>query len=1032
MKIVIAGLVGLLLSVGAEAAALSGQVRFADGLPVAGAEVMVFDLADLRRGAVAQATTDEAGRFALSLGSGLPAGFSLGQNYPNPFNPGTVIPYELASMSYVRLEVFNLLGQRVATLVDGEQAAGAYRARWDATDASGRSVGAGVYLYRLTAGAATATGRMVLVDGQAGVAAAGLSAVELAADSPVYGLAVSGPGVVAYVDADFRVGAGPVEVVVEAARPAAVGKATAGGILGDVNDDDQVDVYDVLLVVLYSGDSSVVVPGDISLGDVNGDGQVDAADAFLLALYSVNPSDPALPAGLGQPVAAQVNQAPVLRPIGDQSIPPGGTLVFELVASDPDGDALTYGVSGHPAGSSLSGSTFRWTPTGTEATSHEVAFTVEDGQGGTDGETITLRVVEFRFALIEHQIETGFPSFVNILFQVLDEEGQGVPFLTVDDFEVRENDQVVSPTESAMYIRKREAFSYSFGVKTVLMLDTSVSIGPYLEQIKTAAITLVRNKIPGQQIAVYEFSDEPVLLQDFTADGNVLVAAIESIRLGFATTNLYGSVIEGSGRWRDVYTTTEFEQGFMVLLTDGSDTQGAATLSSALSARGDRKLYTIGLGNEIEPDVLEELGNAGFFHIADVSELAEQLASQFGDIIQAELDLLANSYYWLNYLSPKRGNNRHTLELSLKGNQRRSTVRGNFNSGDFVSVRPGVTVNFTRGRLEGIEALRLLSGDTARLEAVTFFGTASPRYRWESSASDIVSVESDSVEVGVARVLAVGDSGRVTLTVFDEANGFDRQVEVEVVSAGVAGVSQTFSLPGGSSMDFVWLAPGVFQMGSPDTEEGRLGNEGPVHEVEISQGFYMGRYEVTQGQWEAVMGETPWSGLDYVREDSSHPAVWISWHDVHEFIGRLNDAAGDSLYRLPTEAEWEYACRAGTSTRWSFGDDESQLTDYAWYGDNAWDVGEAYGHGVGLKRPNPWGLYDMHGNVYEWVQDWYDGAYYNSSPRVDPPGPRAGSYRVVRGGDFDDGARFVRSAGRNGGSPGDRGDVIGVRLLRIR
>ena len=248
----------------------------------------------------------------------------------------------------------------------------------------------------------------------------------------------------------------------------------------------------------------------------------------------------------------------------------------------------------------------------------------------------------------------------------------------------------------------------------------------------------------------------------------------------------------------------------------------------------------------------------------------------------------------------------------------------------------------------------------------------------------------------------------------------------------VEGSPQTFSLPGGASMDFVWIAPGVFQMGSPDTEEGRVGNEGPVHEVEISKGFYMGRYEVTQGEWESVMGTTPWSGLDYVREDSSHPAVGISWDDVHAFIGRLNDAAGDSLYRLPTNAEWEYACRAGTSTRWSFGDDASQLTDYAWYGDNAWDVGERYGHAVGLKRPNPWGLYDMHGNVWEWVQDWYDGDYYNSSPRVDPPGPRYGSGRVFRGGGFDNIARLVRSAGRLACSPGFRFNYIGVRLLRIR
>ena len=162
---------------------------------------------------------------------------------------------------------------------------------------------------------------------------------------------------------------------------------------------------------------------------------------------------------------------------------------------------------------------------------------------------------------------------------------------------------------------------------------------------------------------------------------------------------------------------------------------------------------------------------------------------------------------------------------------------------------------------------------------------------------------------------------------------------------------------------------------------------GPLHEVEISRGFWLGRYEVTQGQWEAVMGETPWSGKSYVRSNPSHPAVYISWHDVQEFIEKLNAASGSSVYRLPSEAEWEYACRAGTTTRWSFGDDVSQLTDYAWYGGNACTGGECYARVVGKKRPNPWKLHDMHGNVFEWVQDWYSSRYYNSSPRVDPSRP---------------------------------------------
>ena len=244
------------------------------------------------------------------------------------------------------------------------------------------------------------------------------------------------------------------------------------------------------------------------------------------------------------------------------------------------------------------------------------------------------------------------------------------------------------------------------------------------------------------------------------------------------------------------------------------------------------------------------------------------------------------------------------------------------------------------------------------------------------------------------------------------------------------------SLPGGVSMTFVWIEPGVFQMGSPDTEAGREGPEGPVHEVSISAGFWLGQYAVTQGQWESVLRDRPWSGKPRyydVVENSSHPAVYISWDDVQRFIAQLNALAGASLYRLPSEAEWEYACRAGTSTRWSFGDDEGQLTHYAWYRDNAWYVGEQYAHAVGLKRPNPWGLYDMHGNVREWVQDRYEHNrdYYNFSPRVDPPGPSSGSYRVIRGGDVDAPARRVRSAYRGREGHGCRHARIGVRLLRI-
>ena len=218
-------------------------------------------------------------------------------------------------------------------------------------------------------------------------------------------------------------------------------------------------------------------------------------------------------------------------------------------------------------------------------------------------------------------------------------------------------------------------------------------------------------------------------------------------------------------------------------------------------------------------------------------------------------------------------------------------------------------------------------------------------------------------------------------------------------------------------------------MGSPDSEEGRYGDEGPQHKVRISEGFYLGKYEITQGQWESVMGTRPWSGQSYVGENANHPAVYISWEDVQELIGKLNRVEGRVVYRLPREGEWEYACRAGTTTRWSFGDNESQLGRYAWYDANAWDVGEKYAHAVGTKLANPWGLYDMHGNVYEWCQDWWSGSY-SSGSQVDPTGPSSGSHRVFRGGAFHDYARDVRSALRDYDSPGGRSYNIGARLLR--
>ncbi|MDA1138447.1 MAG: formylglycine-generating enzyme family protein [Planctomycetota bacterium] len=223
-----------------------------------------------------------------------------------------------------------------------------------------------------------------------------------------------------------------------------------------------------------------------------------------------------------------------------------------------------------------------------------------------------------------------------------------------------------------------------------------------------------------------------------------------------------------------------------------------------------------------------------------------------------------------------------------------------------------------------------------------------------------------------------------------------------------------------TGMHLVFIPAGEFMMGSPKNEKDRAKDE-TQHRVTVTKPFYMGKYEVTQAEWKQVTGKEPWKGQTYAKENSRHAATEISWQDCQEFLGK----AGSEL-RLPTEAEWEYACRAGTTTAYSFGDGSSKLGDYGWFSENASAKGERsenasakgerYAHPVGQKKPNAWGLYDMHGNVWEWCSDWFGD--YSSRTDTDPTGAQSGSYRVHRGGSWCSDARSCRSAIRGRLIPG--------------
>ena len=250
---------------------------------------------------------------------------------------------------------------------------------------------------------------------------------------------------------------------------------------------------------------------------------------------------------------------------------------------------------------------------------------------------------------------------------------------------------------------------------------------------------------------------------------------------------------------------------------------------------------------------------------------------------------------------------------------------------------------------------------------------------------------------------------------------------------GIAQGAEPKTVTNTIGMKLIQIPAGTFTMGSRIDEQGRSSDEGQV-KVTLTKPFRLGKTEVTQGQWKKVMGTEPWAteGLDKlrkvrdVRADKDCPATYVSWADARQFcdkltelerkIGKLTDS---EEYRLPTEAEWEYACRAGTETAYPFADDAKQLGDYGWF--------EAHPHKVGTKKPNPWGLHDMHGNVSEWCSDWHSGELRGGT---DPVGPEFGPghpSRVYRGGGSPSSSR---SASRRYSDPSSRRDSLGFRVAR--
>jgi len=264
---------------------------------------------------------------------------------------------------------------------------------------------------------------------------------------------------------------------------------------------------------------------------------------------------------------------------------------------------------------------------------------------------------------------------------------------------------------------------------------------------------------------------------------------------------------------------------------------------------------------------------------------------------------------------------------------------------------------------------------------------------------------------------------------FDAAEAGRRQ-KLAAEALGVP-AEKLVDLGGGVKLELVLIPAGAFEMGSPAGKKARQEPDDQVHRVRITKPFYLGKYEVTQEQWEKVIGKNP---SDF--RGPMNPVEQLSWDDCQDFLKKLNalvfapvpvgkGAGAKAEFRLPTEAEWEYACRAGSKGRFCFGDSDDELGKYAWYQGNSGDKT----HPVGEKKPNAWGMHDMHGNVWEWCQDWY-GVYAGGAAQDDPIGPDKGSTRVLRGGSWNGDPDLCRSAIRARGAPADRFGV-GLRLVLV-
>jgi len=409
------------------------------------------------------------------------------------------------------------------------------------------------------------------------------------------------------------------------------------------------------------------------------------------------------------------------------------------------------------------------------------------------------------------------------MFQVEDMEGNGISWLDEDFFEVREDNKILARTGNSISIRQKDQSPYA--LKTILLLNNSS--GTDLETVKAAAKAFIQKMFAKQTAAIYSYTGAAVEVLDFTDDQTALSAAVDGIAAGDAADNLYG-VLEGvlSGL-TDSYTTDLVEQNAVVLFTSGTDNQGSNTVQDILQARGRKAVLAVGIGAGVDASALGQIGNIGFFSIADSGETAASI-TEAGEALSD----YAMSFYWLTYMSEKTGYLDHTVKVRIVNNENTGTdasVEGGFRSSGFYTPLRGLFVNYSDESKSGVSTMTIVRADTITLRALTTYATNGPEYSWSSDNEQVLIVFPDDLDDSRGYVVAVGDSSEsATITVTDVANNVSTTVQLTITTIEMGSIIREYWLDIGGGTALTDLTGNAAFPDNPTGRDYRTSFEAPV------------------------------------------------------------------------------------------------------------------------------------------------------------------------------------------------------------